>query len=82
MDVSRCRFWFCHVCNAVLEKPELLERIECYRGPVFVRGTLECGNCHTIVEQADVYAGKHDLPQRHWEQFQAATGQHILIELE
>ena len=81
MNVSRCRFWLCSSCNGVVEKQDLGERIMLYGGPgeVIVTGTVECGNCHRIYQQQDVYAGKYDLPRQYWAQIQARDGRPIEV---
>ena len=79
MNVSRCRFWFCNVCSGVCEKEDLQNRMFLYVGNTVVRGTIECGNCHTYYQQSDIYKGKHYLPQQHWDQFQRATGKMIML---
>lgn len=82
MNVSRCRFWLCSSCNGVIEKQDLKQRIIDYSGPgeVIVRGTVECGNCHRVYQQQNVYSGKHDLPRQHWARIQAKDGRPIEID--
>lgn len=81
MNVSRCRFWFCSSCNGVIEKQDLARRITDYSGPgeVIVRGTIECGHCHQVYQQQDVYSGTHDLPRQYWAQIQARDGRPIEV---
>jgi len=83
MNVSRCRFWMCTSCKGVIEKQELRQRIEAYSGPgeVVVRGTVECGHCHTVYQQQDVYAGKHDLPRQYWALIEAKDGRPIELDV-
>ena len=79
MNVSKCRFWLCPSCNGVIEKQDLKQRIEDYSGPgeVIVRGTTECGNCHHVYQQQDVYAGNYDLPRQYWAEIEAKSGKPV-----
>src|SRR6267142_2732114 len=72
MRVSRCRFWWCSKCHAVFEKEDLATKIILYggSGEGTILGTRGCGNCESVYEVRDIYAGKHDVPRQHWGQLQ------------
>ena len=79
MKVSRIRFWFCSGCSGVYKKENLEQKIIMYGGSgnINISGTLECGRCHDVYQVKDIYSGKHDLPKKHWKEFQEATGERI-----
>ena len=70
IDMSKCRYIMCKKCNALFEKPKILNGFPSYlrdHGQVIVSGTRTC-KCGNVMQVADIYAGSHDLPRQYWNQ--------------
>jgi hypothetical protein len=69
-EMSRCRYVMCTNCNAVYNKETTLGSWRSFlgiAGQVAVFGTRTC-KCGGVMQVADIYAGKHDLPRQYWDQ--------------
>jgi hypothetical protein len=66
MAVSHCPYWRCEKCRAVHEKKDLAEMVRRLRGRRIeeeLPGNFRCPKCHTLHAKADVYTGRHDVPE-------------------
>ena len=71
--ISRCRFWMCP-CGSVFEKEDLEERLKQAaqaETEVPITGDKTCKKCGKTYHFAEVYAGRHDVPQKFWLQIEA-----------
>jgi hypothetical protein len=80
VGVSRCRFWTCP-CGSVHEKEDLEERLTLLAdgGEVKWDGTRGCKKCGKQYALRDVYAGKHDVPQKFWPQLVKRFGNRVCV---
>ncbi|HWB09533.1 MAG TPA: HEAT repeat domain-containing protein [Pirellulales bacterium] len=80
LGISRCRFWAC-ACGSVYEKEDLEERLKLLADGTEIQweGTRGCKKCGKSYPLRDVYAGKHDVPQKFWPQLVKRFGNRVQI---
>lgn len=80
LGVSRCRFWTCG-CGSVFEKEDLEERLKLLAdgAEVNMDGTRGCKKCGKSYALREVYAGKHDVPQKFWPQLVKRFGDRVQV---
>lgn len=76
MNVSLCRYFRCTKCGRVYEKENLAQKVKLYAGEaeVISSGNVVCSHCGTKHPNAELYAGKYDLPASEWCEFERQTG--------
>ncbi|OYV86220.1 MAG: hypothetical protein B7Z73_12130, partial [Planctomycetia bacterium 21-64-5] len=80
LGISRCRFWAC-ACGSVYEKDDLEERLKLLADGSEIQweGTRGCKKCGKSYALRDVYAGKHDVPQKFWPQLIKRFGDRVQV---
>jgi hypothetical protein len=80
LGISRCRFWSC-ACGCVYEKENLDDRLKLLAdgAPVDWQGARVCKKCGKSHALNDVYAGKHDVPQKFWPQVVKRFGDRVQV---
>jgi hypothetical protein len=80
LGMSRCRFWAC-ACGSVYEKEDLEERLKLLADGTEIKweGTRGCKKCGKAYPLQDLYAGKHDVPQKFWPQLIKRFGNRVQI---
>ena len=79
--VSRFRFWAC-TCGRVYIKLDLEERLrKLVDSPDEVRwqGNRTCGQCGSLYEDRDIYAGKYDVAEPYWPKLRSKFGRHLSV---
>lgn len=74
--ISRFRYWAC-ACGRVALKRDLEQRLrKMAEGPgeVSWQGEFVCNKCQARYTVREVYAGKHDVPEKHWAKLRARYG--------
>ena len=77
--ISRRRFWMCS-CGSVFEKEDLerqLKDLGNSASAVAWHGTRKCKKCGKLYATADVFAGKHDVPEKYRAKMAARFGERI-----
>jgi len=77
--VSRRRFWMCS-CGSVFEKEDLEQQIKNLGGAISAvawHGARKCKKCGKQYATADVFAGKHDVPDKYRAKLAARFGERI-----
>jgi uncharacterized protein with PIN domain len=79
--ISRFRFWSCS-CGRVYVKDDLEERLrQLAHAPAEAnwQGMLRCKHCQAAFPLYDVYAGKHDVPEKYWPKLKAKFGDRLSL---
>jgi hypothetical protein len=77
--ISRRRFWMCS-CGSVFEKDDLERQLMALGNddsPVAFNGERKCKRCGKQYAVADVYAGKHDVPEKYRAKLAARYGERV-----
>jgi hypothetical protein len=77
--ISRRRFWMCS-CGSVFEKEDLEQQLRTLGNSdsaVAWHGTRKCKKCGKQYATADVFAGKHDVPDKYRAKLAARFGERI-----
>ncbi|HEV3338791.1 MAG TPA: HEAT repeat domain-containing protein [Pirellulales bacterium] len=80
LGISRCRFWAC-TCGSVYEKEDLEDRLKLLADGAEVKweGARGCKKCGKSYPLGELYAGKHDVPQKFWPQLVKRFGNRVRI---
>lgn len=79
--ISRFRFWSC-TCGRVYVKDDLEQRLRQLAeapGTVNWQGILRCKHCPAAFPVHDVYAGKHDVPEKYWPKLRSKFGDRLRL---
>ena len=79
--ISRFRFWSC-TCGRVYVKDDLEQRLrQLAEAPAAAnwQGTLRCKHCPAAFPLYDVYAGKHDVPEKYWPKLRSKFGDRLSL---